>query len=215
VIYGQWTLLYGLWEGVPVASSTGDEIAGRGGPETAHEPSTAGPGPCQCALVALASGVGGAAGGGSHFSSCDPKAPADAAFASGSGEAILGRGGEVREPDLGEVHADLPTSAKGRAGPAFKASVPVYFHVVTDGATGSLTDAQIAAQMDVLNVTYAGGEGGARTGFSFYLAGVTRTDNAGWFYAGPGGTNEHTMKSTLHRAATTRSTCTRPPRART
>jgi hypothetical protein len=74
----------------------------------------------------------------------------------------------------------------------------VYFHVVTDGATGSLTDAQIAAQMDVLNVTFAGGEGGARTGFSFSLAGVTRTDNADWFYTGPGGTDEHTMKRTLH-----------------
>ena len=148
--------------------------------------------------VAPASGVGGAAGVGSHFSSCDPKAPAGEAVASGSGEASLGRGGPVREPDLGEVHADLPSSAKGHAGANFKASVPVYFHVVTDGAIGSLTDAQIAAQMDVLNVTYAGGEGGARTGFSFRLAGVTRTGNADWFYAGPGGTNEHTMKSTLH-----------------
>jgi Pregnancy-associated plasma protein-A len=141
-------------------------------------------------VVAPASGVGGAAGGvASQLSSCNPMAPAGAA---------LGRGGPVREPDLGQVHADLPTSAKGHAGPAFKASVPVYFHVITDGATGSLTDAQIAAQMDVLDVTYAGGEGGAKTGFSFRLAGVTRTDNADWFYTGPGGTNEHTMKSTLH-----------------
>jgi hypothetical protein len=140
--------------------------------------------------VAPASGVAGAAGVSSNLSSCDPSAP-------GSGQASLGRGGVVREPDLGQVHADLPSSAKGRAGPAFRASVPVYFHVVTDGATGSLTDAQIAAQMDVLNVTFAGGEGGARTGFSFRLAGVTRTDNADWFYAGPGGTDEHTMKRTL------------------
>jgi hypothetical protein len=140
--------------------------------------------------VAPARGVGGAASVGSSLSSCDPTA-------SGSGQASLGRGGVVREPDLGEVHADLPSSAKGRAGANFRASVPVYFHVVTDGTTGSLTDAQIAAQMDVLNVTFAGGEGGARTGFSFRLAGVTQTDNADWFYAGPGGTNEHTMKSTL------------------
>jgi hypothetical protein len=122
--------------------------------------------------VAPAGGVGAAAGMGSNLSSCDPTAP-------GSGQASLGRGGPVREPDLGEVHADLPSSAKGRAGPNFRASVPVYFHVVTHGATGSLTDAQIAAQMDVLNVTFAGGEGGARTGFSFRLAGsrapTTRT----------------------------------------
>jgi Pregnancy-associated plasma protein-A len=147
--------------------------------------------------VAPASGVGGAAVGGSQVSSCDPMAPAGAAL--GSSQASLGRGGPVREPDLGQVHEDLPASAKGHAGPGFKASVPVYFHVVTDGATGSLTNAQIAAQMDVLNVTFAGGEGGARTGFSFVLAGVTRTDNPAWFYAGPGGTDEHTMKSTLRR----------------
>jgi hypothetical protein len=148
-------------------------------------------------VVAPASGAGDAAGVGSQRSSCDPMTPAGAAL--GAGTASLGRGDPVREPDLGQVHEDLPASAKGRAGPNFKATVPVYFHVVTDGTTGSLTGAQIAAQMEVLNVTFAGGEGGARTGFSFALAGVTRTDNPDWFYAGPGGTDEHTMKHTLRR----------------
>jgi hypothetical protein len=76
--------------------------------------------------------------------------------------------------------------------------VPVYFHVVTDGVTGAVTNDQIATQINVLNNTYAGGEGGATSGFGFNLAGVTRTDNADWFYANPGGTNEHTMKRTLH-----------------
>jgi len=38
--------------------------------------------------------------------------------------------------------------------------VPVYFHIVTDGAIGALTDTQVAAQMGVLNTTFAGGEGG-------------------------------------------------------
>jgi hypothetical protein len=51
--------------------------------------------------------------------------------------------------------------------------------------------------MNVLNNTFAGGEGGAPAGFTFTLAGVTRTDNADWFYANPGGTNEHSMKQTL------------------
>ena len=37
----------------------------------------------------------------------------------------------------------MPAAAKGRAGKAFRATVPVYFHVVTDGATGALTNAQI------------------------------------------------------------------------
>jgi len=111
---------------------------------------------------------------------------------------VQGRGGDVREPDTGDVHADLPASAKGKAGKNFKATVPVYFHVVTDGSTGALTDAQIAGQIAVLNNTFSAGEGGAATGFSFTLAGVTRTDNADWFYGGIGGTNEHTMKQTLH-----------------
>ena len=37
-----------------------------------------------------------------------------------------------------------------------------------------------------------------RTGFSFQLAGITRTDNADWHYANPGGA-EHRMKRALHR----------------
>jgi len=110
----------------------------------------------------------------------------------------LARGGQLREPDLGQVAQDLPASAKGKAKPGFKASVPVYFHVVTDGSTGALTNAQINAQIAVLNNTFAGGEGGDNSGFSFRLAGVTRTDNAAWFVAGPGGTDERSMKEALH-----------------
>jgi hypothetical protein len=48
------------------------------------------------------------------------------------------------------------------------------FHVVTDGSIGSLTAKQISDQVAVLNQNF----GGSRTGFSFTLAGVTRTDNA-------------------------------------
>jgi hypothetical protein len=129
---------------------------------------------------------------GAGLALCAP--PAAAAFA--------GRGGEGREPDLGSTSQDLPASAKGRAGSKFAATVPVYFHVVTAGTVGSVTDAQIADQITVLNKTFAGAEGGVRTGFSFTLAGVTRTDNAAWFYAGPGGTDEHSMKSTLHQGGT-------------
>jgi Pregnancy-associated plasma protein-A len=109
---------------------------------------------------------------------------------------VLARGGVVREPDLAQVHQDLPASAKGKAGAGFSATVPVYFHVVTDGSIGSLTRSQIAAQIRVLNVTFGGGEGGADTGFTFELVGVTRTDNAKWFYASIGGA-EHAMKRAL------------------
>jgi Pregnancy-associated plasma protein-A len=73
----------------------------------------------------------------------------------------------------------------------------VYVHVVSDGRIGALTDSEISAQLRVLNQTFAGAEGGATTGFSFQLAGVTRTDNADWFYAGPGGVDENSMKTAL------------------
>jgi Pregnancy-associated plasma protein-A len=110
---------------------------------------------------------------------------------------LVGRGGDAREPDLGQTHEDLPASAKGRAGASFSAKVPVYVHVVTDGTLGSLTSKQITDQIGVLNRTFAGGEGGADSGFSFRLAGVTRTDNADWFHAGPGGVDENSMKRAL------------------
>ena len=125
---------------------------------------------------------------------CDPQVDAQVQ----AGGVVAARGGTVREPGTGQVHQDLPASAQGKAGANFTATVPVYFHIVTDGAIGALTDNQVAAQIAVLNNNFAGREGCDRTGFSFELAGVTRTDNADWFYGGIGGTNEHTMKQTLH-----------------
>ena len=113
--------------------------------------------------------------------------------------AFAGRGADAREPDSGHAAEDLPASAKGRAGPRFAATVPVWVHVVTAGTVGNLTDAQIADQVTVLDRTFAGAEGGARTGFSFRLAGVTRTDDAAWFFAKPGGTDERSMKAALRR----------------
>jgi hypothetical protein len=141
-------------------------------------------------------GPAGATGVGAGVALCEPGS--SGSEQAGTTEAgFAGRGGEPREPDLGQTHQDLPASAKGNAGPNFKARVPVYVHVVTDGAVGSLTTKQINDQIAVLNVTFAGGEGGADTGFSFRLAGVTRSDNPGWFYANPGGVNEHSMKKAL------------------
>ena len=111
---------------------------------------------------------------------------------------FAGRGGTAREPDLGQTHSDLPASSRGRARSTFAATVPVYFHVITAGTEGQVTDAQISDQIRVLNQTFAGAEGGAQTGFSFRLAGVTRTDNPAWFASGGGGTDEKSMKKALH-----------------
>jgi pregnancy-associated plasma protein-A len=142
------------------------------------------------ATVGSASGAPAAGGTVAQSFGCNsPAAPA---------RVFLGRGSTLREPDLGQVGDNMPASAQGQADADFSVTVPVYFHVVTDGSIGRLTRTQINAQMDVLNDTYAGGEGGTNTGFSFELAGVSRTDNAKWFYAGPGGA-EKDMKKTLHR----------------
>jgi len=149
--------------------------------------------------LALCGGLALAAPAGASFSLCDPVA-APSALSESTGT-FAGRGQTAREPDLGQVHQDLPAAAKGRADEGLTATIPVYFHVVTDGRVGRLSDSQINAQIKVLNDTYTGAEGGARTGFSFVLAGVTRTDNAAWFYANPGGVNEHSMKSTLRQGA--------------
>jgi hypothetical protein len=148
-----------------------------------------------------AGGAGGPASSGStpvedRSAFCDPAAHGGVSATPEA--AATARGGPRREPALDQQHIDLPASAKGQAGPRFGATVPVWFHVVTAGAAGALTDRHIADQMAVLNETFAGGEGGAAAGFRFQLAGVTRTNNAAWFFAGPGGKNEKAMKAALH-----------------
>lgn len=111
-----------------------------------------------------------------------------------------GTGGDTaREPSLNATYEAMPASAKGKGGPNFKATVDVWFHVVTDGSIGSVTQEQIDEQMTVLNLGVAGFYGGAKSGFKYRLVGVTRTDNAGWFYAGPTTSGERAMKRALHR----------------
>jgi hypothetical protein len=112
--------------------------------------------------------------------------------------ASAARGDEVREPTLNQVVQELPANAKGKGGKSFRATVPVYFHVVHAGGVGNISQTVIDEQMTVLNAAFAGFYGGAATGFSFRLAGVTRTDNAAWHLAGPGTKEEREMKTALH-----------------
>ena len=110
---------------------------------------------------------------------------------------LVGRDGVAREKDTGQ-RQDLPARAKGKAPANLSATVPVWFHVITDGSIGNLTSQQINAQIAVLNDGFGGGEGGDDSGFSFSLAGVTRTDNAGWYASRSAGA-EHEMKKALKR----------------
>ena len=76
-------------------------------------------------------------------------------------------------------------------------------HVVSDGAIGNVSDTAIQQQMVILNRGFSGSEGGYDTGFRFTLAGVDRTDNAAWHYAGPGTPDRRAMKNALHQGDAT------------
>ena len=88
--------------------------------------------------IALASAMGivaaAPAGAGVHATAasqaafCDPMSAADARVFGGSvtgGNALVGRGGTVREPDLSQTHQDMPASAGGRRRSGIQASTPV------------------------------------------------------------------------------------------
>ena len=107
------------------------------------------------------------------------------------------RGGESREPAMDD---SLETGATSRAyDPNFAATVPVWVHVISpDGTTGNVSQALIDDQIEVLNNTFEGGEGGVDTGFQFALAGVDRVTNADWYDAKINGA-ERAMKRALHR----------------
>ena len=107
---------------------------------------------------------------------------------------VVGRDGVAREKDTGQPHKDLPARAKGKAPANLSATVPVWFHVITDGSLGNLTSQQINAQVAVLNTGSAAARVATTAGFSFSLAGVTRTDNPVWYASRSGGA-EHEMKT--------------------
>ncbi len=104
--------------------------------------------------------------------------------------------GVIREKDTGQVAKELPKHAQNAAPAGFTVTVPVYVHVITDGSVGSLTNTQISRQIQVLDAAFAGGPGGPDTGFSFALAGITRTNNATWYASRSAGA-EHAMKQAL------------------
>jgi pregnancy-associated plasma protein-A len=122
--------------------------------------------------------------------------------AAGAGASAEARGGSVDSRDLlrdkgtSQVANDLPKAAKNRAPSNFAVTVQVYWHVVTDGAAGAVTNAQIQSQIGAINRGFSGGEGGTPTGFQFALAGTTRTNNAVWYRSQSAGA-EHDMKHAL------------------
>ena len=100
-----------------------------------------------------------------------------------------------REP-LGKAVEIGPQPGRGDG---FFATVPTWFHVVhaTNG-TGNVPTKAVIRQLQVLQGSMRGFEGGTDANFNFVLAGITRTPNDIWHNAGPGSAGEHAMKMALH-----------------
>jgi len=88
--------------------------------------------------------------------------------------------------------------AKGTQAAGGVVNIPVAFHIVTKlgkgrtgGVVGDVTDAQVDAQIAVLNAAYSG------RGFSFTRAAITRTSNSKWFDGCASSRTEREMKNGL------------------
>ena len=93
----------------------------------------------------------------------------------------------------GQVQGKGKPPGGGGGGTFTSASIPVYWHTITDGTRGALSAGEISAQVNVLNSAYAG------TGFSFSLAGTTTTNSSAWYNGLTyGSTAERAMKTSLH-----------------
>ena len=108
----------------------------------------------------------------------------------------------TRVPTAEETAAiEQQLQQKGRK-PASSIVIPTYVHVISKGAgfeNGDVPEHMIRAQMSVLNNAFAGYTGGPATGFSFNLAGITRTVNAAWHNMPIQSREERDAKAALRR----------------
>ena len=154
------------------------------------------------ALAALAVSVspstGGASAVGAAGAWCDDGVFSALSSLTGRGAFARGEGNFPREPQLNATYKELPASAVGKGKQlASDVVVPVWFHVVHDNGLGNVSNADIDRQIRIMNLGYSGAYGGYDQGFRFELVGITRTDNAEWFNAGPTTPGEREMKKAL------------------
>jgi len=101
----------------------------------------------------------------------------------------------TRDPATTALRAPILFSSRLTTAGLTTTAVPVAFHVVytvkREQEVGNIPDSQINEQIAVLNAAYAG------TGFSFYLAGIDRTQNSKWFNGCYNLSTELEMKQSL------------------
>lgn len=77
----------------------------------------------------------------------------------------------------------------GNGGGGTGTTIEVWFHVIHNGATGDVPASQLANQLEILRAEFPG--------YTFNLAGTTRTNNAQWFNMGYGTGAERKAKRAL------------------
>ena len=140
---------------------------------------------------------GGAASGSLGCETAGASAPAASA---------KGRPGSAREPNVDAAYKADQQRGGGPGGDGTRppsqlpattgGDISVYFHVISAGPTalgGSITDAQIGAQMNVLNGAFNA------AGWRFVLAGTDRPMNPAWFLMGYNSAAEQQAKTALHK----------------
>lgn len=73
--------------------------------------------------------------------------------------------------------------------------INVYFHVISNGSSGNISDQMINSQMSVLNNAFA------PTGWAFNLVSTSRTSNATWYNNCASSTYETQMKNALRQGS--------------
>lgn len=144
-------------------------------------------------LVLLITGLGPIAG-----STADCLTPGANLFSLPEGAVAV----EVPEVELDPADGSGQTTGTQAAALA-PTTIPVWVHVLRESTVpllgGDVADAQIAAQIAVINDAFDGGQpGGEPTPFRFELAGVTRTTNVAWFGMETASAEEAEAKTALH-----------------
>lgn len=128
----------------------------------------------------------------------DTRIDPNAAPPTGDGR-LFHRGCGTDNPTADQIAAVDALLAQARVPYALAApvTIPVYWHVIHDGASGRLSAEAIDASIAVLNASYGGATGGAPTRFQFALAGTTYTDDATWYSDCDVSSVEAAMKAAL------------------